>query len=163
MNLFEISQDYKVLQEALESNDGLHNEETEKALEFLQDNISIKIQNCVNLIKNWNNDKECITKEIERLTKLKKTKTNAIANLKEYVLVSMNTAKYEKIDLGLDKVTIANNPGKLIIDSDELIPIEYIKTEVVSKVNTGGLKKYIEENGNIDGVRIVKSKSIRIK
>ena len=163
MNLFEISQDYRKLAELLEDNEGLHNEDTEKALEFLQDNIEIKVQNCVNLVKNWNNDIDSISKEIKRLQGLKKTKTNAVANMKNYILVSMTTAKWDKIDLGLDKVTIANNPGSLIIDSDELIPKEYITTEVVSKVDTNALKKYIKDHGDIDGVRLSKEKSIRIK
>ena len=135
MNLFEISEDYKNLNELLEDSEGQMTDEIALLLDNVKGSFDNKVISCINLIKEWNNNLDAIKKEKERLDKLNKTKKNSIDRIKGYILNGMLNADIKKLDFGTDKITVRQNPIKTLIADEQKIDKEFIVTEVVSKID----------------------------
>jgi len=164
MNLYEIAQDYQKLSEAVQVLGNESDKEINDALELLSDSIENKALNISKLLNVFKFDLNSIDEEIKRLQQLKKVKQNATDRLKNYLQFSLEQAGMKKIDLGLFKLTIRNNPEKVIIDDPESINKKYIKTETVEKIDKKAIKEDYKKSGILpDGARIEKTQSLMIK
>jgi len=165
MNLYEISSKYEQLKgaiEALGSDDLELKELAEKKLNELEGDLNEKAENICKLIQVWNSDKASIDAEIKRLQELKKTKVNSIDRLKEYLKLNLENANVKKLDLGLFKIGIRNNAGKVIIDDQEQLEKVYIIEEVVRKIDKKAIKEALKA-GVVSGCHLEKTTSIMIK
>ena len=164
MKLYEITKDYQKLSEAVQTLGIEADEEINAAMALLSDTIEEKCTNISKLLNVFKSDKESVDNEIKRLQALKKIKSNAIDRLKDYLMFSLETAGIEKLDVGLFKISIRNNAGKVIIEDADLISKKYIKTETIEKIDKKMIKDEYKETGILpEGSRFEKTKSLMIK
>lgn len=163
MNLYEISDHLRNLEEVIELN-GEITPEAKEILDTIQGTFNEKIESTAKLLNWWKGQEVTIDNEIKRLTELKKVKKNSIARVKDFVLESMINAEKKKIDTGLFKVTVRTNAEKVEIVNDMEIDPEFLITEELTKIDKKGLKLRYQETGEVpSGVKITRSQSLMIK
>ena len=165
MNLYELSSKYEQLKEAIEalgSDDQELKQLAENKLNELEGNLNEKAENICKLIQVWKSDQSIIDNEIKRLQDLKKTKVNSIDRLKDYLKLNLDNAGIKKLDLGIFKIGIRNNAGKVIIDNQEELEKIYIIEEVVKKVDKKAIKEALKD-GEVSGCHLEKTTSLTIK
>lgn len=133
-NIFEIQQEYLALYNEIEENDGVLTEELMDELTIKQEELESKLKGYYYVIKTVDGQVETIDKEIERLNKIKKSKTNSIQRLKEVMLNTVITFGKEdksgnhKMDLGLFKMWTRNQ--KYVEVNEFLLPDRFLKTKI---------------------------------
>lgn len=85
-----------------------------------------------------------IDSEINRLTKLKKTKVNQVKALTERLRNNLEGVNKTKFDTGIFKGHFRKGSVSIRVNDSSLIPDEYIETEITEKVKANDLKKAIE-------------------
>ena len=162
MKLYELSNDYQEVMQLLEDdNDNIVLKDTLNALEG---DLKDKCLNISKMIESSKNSIETIDNEIKRLQGLKKTKQNTEKSLKDYLLYSLDSVNIKKLDLEIFKITVRNNPEKVVISDESKINNKYIKKTVVEKIDKKAIKEDYKENGILpEGASIQQGKSIMIK
>ena len=161
-SLFQIEQEFLLLNEQIQQEEGILTEETIEALKINHSELQRKAVGYVFVIKK--NDAECmiIDQEIKRLQGLKKVRENANERLKEAVKTAMNLYEIPEIKTELIKINFRKSV-ETIIDDKELIPSEFIKVEVVKTPDKTAIKKSIQEGKVIEGAHLQENKSIQIR
>lgn len=162
MNIFQIDQEFLRLQELLENSDGELTQEMEDILKNDEVNITSKYTNYVKMIKKFESDSDTVTKEIERLSKMKQSSNKAIDRLKSSLKDSMMLRKIEKYDDPLFKLSFLKSSSVEIIDED-LIPKKYITKKVVLSANKVEIKKVLLTGKKIEGVSLNEKQNLQIK
>lgn len=95
-----------------------------------KEELAIKLENYCKFLKNIDSDVAGLDAEIKRLQAKKKTLTNTKENAKKAMRDAMIAAGENKLPCGSFKLSISNNPPKLVMDAKELseIPEEYWTT-----------------------------------
>lgn len=95
-----------------------------------REELAIKLEGYCKFLKNIDSDMAGLDAEIKRLQARKKALQNTKERAKEAMKAAMNAAGENKIPAGTFKLSIANNPPKLIIDEPyiENIPDEFKTT-----------------------------------
>lgn len=162
-NLYELTQDYLLLQEALENDDYLLSdfidfEETDKAFEE-------KAENYAKIIKNFEAEVDALKAEEKRLKNKRATLENSIDKLKNNLKDAMILTGKRKFKKGVFSFSIQKNGGKAPVIVD--VPTEELADEFVivsEKPNTEAIRKYIEETGDITQFHLgERGEGLRIK
>lgn len=132
-------------------------------LESVDYEIELKAEDYCKLIQSLNNKIDNISKELERLSAMKKTATNGIERLKERLFYSMEALGKNKIETPLFKLSIRNNPLSIdLLPPTEELPEQYrIKQE--DKIDKRQLLADIKAGKLIDGVTTKQTRSLQIK
>lgn len=139
----------------------LEGEELGKALENIDDEIEAKAENYAGLIKNLEAEAEAYKKEIERMSKIKKSLESRASLLKSNLEQAMIELDKKKFKTNLFSFNIQRNaPGIKILDEDK-IPKEFIEYE--KRIKKNDLKKAIKEGLETDAAILVESESLRIR
>jgi ElaB/YqjD/DUF883 family membrane-anchored ribosome-binding protein len=138
MKLYEISEQYRALQELLD--EGMIDAQTfADTLETIESSFADKARNCVMLQREFEARLSAIKAEKERLSKLEKAQQTAIDRIEEYLRANMLATNHDKLDLGIFGLTLKKASLKLPDGIDESdIPSEYFKvipeTKTLDKV-----------------------------
>lgn len=126
-------------------------------LESLDLAIEDKADGYARLIKNQEADSKGIAEEIKRLRTRKQAIDNSIKNMKLSLQNAMIEIGKTKFKTDLFSFNIQKDPVKVEIVNEELIPDQFKKIKIEFD------KKAIKETGNIPGVELVQSESLRIR
>lgn len=139
----------------------LEGEELGKALENIDDEIEIKAENYAGVIKNLEAEIDAYKKEIERMSKIKKSLESRSSLLKSNLEQAMIDLDKKKFKTNLFSFNIQRNaPGIKILDEDK-IPKEFIEYE--KRIKKNDLKKAIKEGLETEAAVLVESESLRIR
>lgn len=139
----------------------LEGEELGKALENIDDEIEVKAENYAGLIKNLEAEADAYKKEIERMSKIKKSLESRASLLKSNLEQAMIELDKKKFKTNLFSFNIQRNaPGIKILDVDK-IPEEFVEYE--KRIKKNDLKKAIKEGLETDAAVLVESESLRIR
>lgn len=114
MNIFQISQELLDIFQELENNGGELTEELENQLAITQADFQTKVKSYTDVIKYTDGEIELIDKEIERLKKLKESKSKAIARLEKVIIWAVNNfgestkSGGKFVNFGTGKVSVRN-------------------------------------------------------
>ena len=145
MNLYELTEDYQVLQEYIEKGQDL-----DALLSEVDAEIDQKAESYGKVIRNMEADIESIKREKKRLTDNQGVLENAVKRLKENLQASMIATGKRKIKTDLFTFSIQKNGGSLpvILDVDvSELPDEFVI--VSEKPDLKAIAKYIEETGDV--------------
>lgn len=163
MKLYELSQNFRNLQQVLENagEDENLKELVINSMKGLECDLSTKVENIVRLIKNLQAEVEALKAEEKRLAKERKTRENKIENLQGYLFDTISGLEKREVKGGIFTVSIKKNPPKAIVEDLNAIPKQFI-------VNTPSVdKKMIKEalkNGEIiEGAKLVQDESLKIR
>lgn len=165
ISLYQIEKDYLYIIDALENSmsEEISEQEINEAnqlLEINQADFQEKARAYAFVIRNEEASLEAIENEIKRLTALKKSKQGKIDSLKTRISNAMQLFGFDKIDLGLFKLSFRKSQS-VQIEEGAIIPDAL--TKVVVSPDKTALKNAIKSGEVIPGVSIVESKNLQIK
>lgn len=158
--LYELSQNYKNLEELLDNQD-IPEEVIREALIELEEEWDTKAENLAKLVKSLEVDVKGLKEEEKRLASRRKSLENRIANLKTYIEDNMKAVGKDKIKGKVFTLYIQQNKPSLDIVDEFMIPEKYfvVKREVAKNELLNDLKQGIE----VPGATIKQTASLRIR
>ena len=140
-------------------------EALEDALNNLDEDIEIKLENYAKIIKNFESDIAGLKAEEERLAKKRKAMENSIKHMKERMTIAMQQTGKLDIKGELFKFKVQANPPAVVMDVNyiEDVPEQYLIAQD-PKIDKKLLKADIEAGADLDGIaHIERSESVRIR
>lgn len=159
MKLYELTSSY---QQVLEIAEQLDAETLKDTLDAIEDAIETKVENTAFVIKSLEANAKIIDEEIKRLQAMKGTQQNNIKSLKLYVQNAMEQVGLEKVQGELIKVAIQNNPASLEVLDESVIPKDFF-IEQPAKLDKTALKDLLKSGEEVEGARLNRTRSIRIR
>jgi endonuclease III len=120
------------LQAMADTDDEGLKEALQYAMDDIQGAFEVKADNIVMLRRNIESDVTAIDTEIERLTELKRIKSNSVAQISDYLRRNMEAANLKSIKRPLFTITLAMGKEKVIVDNEDAVPDELtaVKTSI---------------------------------
>lgn len=127
MKLYELVQQHRSL-EALESSDDLAPEVIRDTLEGLEGELRDKAISVGHFVRNLESTADAIDEAAEAM-RMRGTRLRKRAqSLQDYLLFNLIAAGITKIDSPYFTLTVKKNPPSVVIDSENLIPAQYMRT-----------------------------------
>ena len=131
-------------------------------LNMIKSERNDKIENYLYVISELETGLAPVNMEIERLTKIKKSRVKALENIKNWLCMSMRDG--EKHEFDLFKVTRVKGREVVNIIDIRLIPGEFLREETVEHVDKSALLRDFKVGAKISGAElIIGNPSLRIK
>jgi len=135
-----------------------------KALRSIESSIEIKAVNIANLIKSLEADAKIIKEEEQRLKQRRESKLNAAASIKQYLSVTMDQMKRDRITSPTRTIAFQNNPPSLLITNKDLIPQKYLTLVPEHfEPRNAEIKDGLKSGEVIPGAELKVERSLRIK
>lgn len=97
---------------------------------------------------------EQVDNEIKRLQAFKKFLLNRDERYNNYVMQNMKQLGIEKIETKVGSVRVAKSPLSVEITDENKIPTDFLKIEMVQKVDKNKIKEEFKKTGEVlDGVK----------
>ena len=125
MKLYELADQYRLLREAMDSDNEDTVEAFQVALSQLQDGVETKAESIALLIKELDAEAEGIKAECQRLEGRLRARVNRRDSLKDYLLQELNWAGIEKVKGTLVSVAVRTSPPSCEVVEAESIPIAF--------------------------------------
>lgn len=165
-NLYKLAEEYRELAEQLEQMDGLNSAAIVDTLDGSTELMSIeqKVSGIIQMVKNWQGDIPAYEAEIERLTTEKKAIENRIDSVKQYLKLCLETAKLDKVKIGVFTARFQKNSrGSVIIEDEKQVPAAYIDIIPEQKVtNKERLYETLKTGQVIPGAKYEVGRHLRI-
>jgi hypothetical protein len=150
-NLFDLSEEQRKIMEAIEAGE-LSPDDAKDTLEGAEGALNDKLINYCHVHRTLNQQLDTISAELERLTTLKKQKTNEINNLLRWMLVGLENANIKKLDLGVYKIhTRAGTEQVRVLDNDK-VPDVYVTTKTTFTPDKRAILKALKAGAEVAGV-----------
>lgn len=160
-SIYTLNKDYAELSAMLEAAETPEEiEAIQNTLEMLDCSIEEKIENTAMYMVNVESDIQGLKNEIDRLTKIKKAKENAVERLKNNVEYAMKQKGLEKLEVGTFKAYYKKSESVEIINLD-VIPADYTRVEI--KADKVAIKKAIKSGEVVAGAEIKVNQNFYIK
>ena len=153
-SLYEIAPHLRVLMEAEEFDS--------EEFDALTEKFETKAQGLTHFIGELSGFADMAKAEAARITARAKAAQNRADSLKAYLKGCMEEAEILELNFGTKKLKIVNNPPKLIIDKEELIPAMFKTVETIVKIDKAAIKK-AQKKYPVDGCHQESGTSLRIK
>lgn len=167
MKLYDYSDQYQMVINYLEENEGLSFKDVKDTLDSISEAAEDKIANTGKVIQKLNDEEKILVERKAVLDNLiKKTKKNR-DNLKDYLLHNMNALNKKKVQTPTITVSARNSKAMVILDESKL-PEEFIKTEVKTSPKKKEFKEYYntlteEQQNEIKYAEVVTNQSVQVK
>ena len=86
-----------------------------------------------------------------------------VIGIKKYVKNVMEENQINKIETVHFDLSIRKNPPKAIIEDEEMIPKDFIDTQVIEKVNVNKVKEELKKGASVQGAKLVQETRLDIK
>lgn len=160
-SIYELNKNYMEVAAMLEEAETPEEiEAIQNTLEMLDCSIEEKIENTAKYMVNVEADIQGLKTEIDRLTKIKKAKENAVERLKNNVEYAMKQKGIEKLEVGTFKAGYRKSESVEIINLD-VIPADFTKVEI--KADKTAIKKAIKAGEVVEGAEIKVNQNFYIK
>jgi hypothetical protein len=129
----------------------------------IDDSIENKIINLSKVYKSIDYDLEVLNNEIKRLKGIKELAQRNKDQLKDYIQFAFLTLDKKVIEDPTIKITLRNNPSKLVIEDENSVPQKYRNVKTTFTIDKKQLKEDIENGTEIDGCYLMKDQTIMVK
>ena len=163
MNLRELTADQEAILAKVESGDFTLDQVSDH-LDMFDSERKQKIENYLHVINRLYNEEATVAAEIDRLQEIRRSKENALANIKSWLLMSMKDGEKHEFDL----FKVSRVRGREVLRVNESLcnslPSKYKHTKQVETVDKKLLLKDLKAGAEIKGAEITTGKpSLRIK
>ena len=139
--------------------DGEMDEQTlQDTLEGLEGEIQVKAEGLLAYVANMGADVDAIDAAIARLRDRRTAITNKQDALREYLRFNMEQSGIDKITCPLFTITLRKAPDVVVIESEDLIPEEYIKTVITKAPMKVDILKALKGGEHVPGARLGEGK-----
>lgn len=158
--LYELTEQYSNLMELLD-NPEVPQEMLEESLNKINDELDVKLENIVKVIKSMEVDVKGFKEEEKRLADRRKSSENRITNLKEYVEGAMRATGIKKVNGKVFTLGIQKNVPSVDITDENSIPEEYFILE--KRLVKKKVLEAHKEGRKVPGTTIKRTESLRIR
>lgn len=142
--------------------DEMDQEMYEENMEYLRSELANKSSNIIKYIFNINSDVSGIKEELDRLSKLKKSKENKVKNLKEYLISTMESLNKSKIETDLGVYGLRRS-SKVDIWNPGVIPTEYIREKKEVSFDKKSISADLKLGKLIEGAKIIENYTLQLR
>lgn len=162
-SLYKMTMQYCDAWQQMENMDELDELSISDTLESLEIPIKEKIINTAYYIKDIESDIEELNRAISDLNERKNKLNNRAENLKNYIKNSMYHVHINEVKSPLFDVKLRNNPGKINIIDESIIPDEFFNVKELISIDKNKIKERIKLGEEIPGAELIITKSLVIK
>ena len=130
---------------------------------FLKEELKNKSSSLLMYIQDLQAKSKAAKDEADRLLKLSKTRTNKVERLKKYLLNTMQVLEEKRIITDLGSYGVRKNTPSVDVYDMSALSSEFIRIKEEKEVDKEKIKKYIKENGELEGARMVQTYSLTIR
>lgn len=163
MHLYPITHTYLEALSVLTDSEDLPEEAIADTLSALQGDIESKVINVVCFTKGVEADIDAIKNLEAQLAERRKKLEKRLDIIKQNVLHNMEIAEIQKIECPYFKIAPRNNPPKVVIETESLIPDDFLETKQVTIISKTKIKKAIEEGMPVPGARLIVDKRLDVR
>lgn len=157
MNLYELSSNYRAIQEM-----DLDEETLRDTLDSIIGEAEPKADNIVKWIRNLKGENTAIKEEETRLKNKRITNENKIKALSLYLEDFLKTSGLTRIKTELFTISLQNNPPSVEVYDATLIPPKYL-IEQLPVVDKQIIKELLKQGKEIPGATLKQTKGLRIR
>ena len=137
-------------------------ENYEFVMEFLKEELQSKSSNIIKYIRNVSLEVEILSKEEERLEKLRKQKEKKVSSLKMYLTDILLNLDKNKIETELGNLGLRKSVS-VAIDNLDLIPKKYIQKKIELIPDKRVLSELLKQGKNIKGAHLENKYTLQIR
>ena len=162
-SLYDIGARYAALLEKMESAEGDEALDVLDELAMMDDELEVKAENYIRIIKTKEAEADGFDKEAKRLTARKQAAENVAKRLKQAMLDAMKLAGKTELPTSIGKWKVQANPMSCEVLDINKVPQEWhIKCD--DKIDKAGLIKHYKMTGElVDGCEFKQTEGIRFK
>ena len=160
LKLYELSSDYR---DALEALVDIEDEAVQDTLEGLKGAVEKKSINIAYYIGNLNATADSIDNAIKQMSTRKKAFQNKANRIKDWLKLNMESCKISEIIAPEFTLKIVNNPARVVLGEEELIPNEYKNEVHTIKIDKISIKNALNQNKDVPGAKLENSTRLQIK
>lgn len=157
MNLYELSSNYRAIQEM-----DLDEETLRDTLDSIIGEVEPKAENIVKWIRNLKGENTAIKEEETRLKNKRIANENKIKSLGLYLEDFLKTSGLTRIKTELFTISLQNNPPSVEVYDATLIPPRYL-IEQLPVVDKQIIKELLKQGEEIPGATLKQTKGLRIR
>jgi len=161
-SLYRISEEQERIMHLLEDNQGELTESIDNALQINETDLMQKSESYIAVINKLDSEADYITKEIARLTAIKKARINAIERMKQAIKKAMIAFDVDKMELHLNKLSLRKSESVVINCEVQELPKQYQKIEI-KPISKTEIKKDLKAGKKIKGVELQTNLNLQIK
>ena len=165
MKLYEITEEYRTLQEAIDNGE-IPDEAIGDMLEAVSVPFDEKIDSLATWVKEIDAENLAIETEIKRLSDRKRAKSNLKDRIKESMCNAMAEVGRNKVETARNKVTTRTSSRVNVISLDALLASEDADNYVSYSdpvPNKNAIAKDLKEGKHVSGCELVQTQSVVIK
>lgn len=162
-SLYDIGARYAALLDRMESAEGDEALDVLDELAMMDDELEVKAENYIRIIKTKEAEADGFDKEAKRLTAKKQAAENVAKRLKQAMLDAMKLAGKTELPTSIGKWKVQANPVSCEVLDINKVPQEWhIKCD--DKIDKAGLIKHYKMTGElVDGCEFKQTEGIRFK
>lgn len=162
-SLYDIGARYAALLDRMESAEGDEALDALDELAMMDDELEVKAENYIRIIKDKEAEADGFKKEADRLTAKRQAAENVAKRLKQAMLDAMKLAGKTELPTSIGKWKVQSNPLSCEVLDINKVPQEWhIKCD--DKIDKAGLIKHYKMTGElVDGCEFKQTEGIRFK
>lgn len=161
MKLYELTENYRNLQELLENPD-IPQDVIWEALNSLEGDIFEKLENIVKLLISIEADVKIVKEEKQRLAAKQSSLENRCANLKNFMEGALKALGKDKVKSGLFTLSIQKNPSSVGVVDLKAIPEDYLKFKEPD-IDKKAILEDLKQGREVPGAELIQTESLRIR
>lgn len=158
--LFEISQEYR---EALTELVDMDDDAVMDTLDALKDTLEVKAGNVSAFVKTLESTVDSMKDAESRMAHRRLIIENKINRIKQYIKTNMVNSGIEKIELPEFVISIKNNPPKVEITNEDILPEKYFRSKTTIAPDKTAIKKDMVNGESVDGCNLIQNTRLEIK
>lgn len=161
-NIYNITNEFLMLESQLIENDGELTPELETALQINKDELQHKGIQYGYVIKSLEDSSNSIDNEIKRLQAIKKSNDNAIERLKTTLTTAMNLFEITELKTPTLKINFRKSEV-VIVDDVNGLDKEYKVIKVTEQADKMKIKQALKDGLTVVGAELITNQNIQIK
>jgi hypothetical protein len=159
-----LANDYKKLQDLIESGEELTPEMIADTVEGVEGALGDKLDSIFSFVRNLDGLAVTCDEEAKRLAARKKSFETQAKNIKQYILNCLLAAGLDKHKTTYNTFTAAKGSVSVVIDNEALLPDELVTTTVLIAPDKKAIKEAIDAGVDIKGAHIeIGPRSLRVR
>lgn len=159
MTLHDLNEKIRSLYDVIDCDD----EALQDTLESLEGAFDDKVQYLVQKILECEQNADVCNQEVDRISKRQKAFENRAKRIKEYLQYELSLANKQKINYPLFTVFVQNNPPKVVVQDEALIPSDFWVEKVEKSLDRKAILELLKSKNVVPGCTMEQGQSLRIK